>query len=634
MDKIEELKDIAKYVRSKALDTIVEAKNGHIGGNMSSVELLTTLYFGGIFNFDPNDSKNENRDRVILRGHEGPIRYTIFSLLGYLDREELHTYRKFGSRLHGHEDMKETPGVDITPSGSLGMILSYGVGSAIANKDKGLDAKTIVFLGDGEEQEGNVAEAARHATTMDLDNLICIIDKNQKQLSRPTVESDGHDIKKIWEGYGWDILEIKNGHDIEEIMEVYSKLKDIKKPTLVIANTVKGYGVKGAEDHYSGYHTLSSVQDKNDVKISQERLQSELKEKGIDADYIEKLALKNVSIPRKIILPSDYDKNIFDIRTNDSSVCPQVAHEDYFRELRKRVEKDNRVKIYYITPDLYRKPEVEELGYEKFMHFIDTGIREQHAIAMSHGISVENPDARICLCFGDPFVYRALDQINAAVMGESNMTIIGVWPGIQGAKNGKTHQTVSQPSALIGIPKLNFYEPADAIDLYNVFSHAFTKNKGVNYVRLSKESIVLERNKEDERNIDAYYVHKESEKPDIQIISSGFTVDNCVKAAKQLKVDYNIKTNVINVVNPKTFAKVAPKLLTTDAPVLTVYNGDPQILKNVVASAIIENQAIPRPKSFESHGFLLGTTGSTDELVKYYGFDENSIEEKVLKLVR
>lgn len=376
-ERLEKLKKIANYVRTTALGTILNANNGHLGGNMSSVELLTALYFGGIFNFDPEDSKNPNRDRVLIRGHEGPLRYTIFSLLNYIDKDELNTYRTFGSRLQGHEDMKITPGVDITPSGSLGMLLSYGVGSAIANKDKGIDAKTIVFLGDGEEQEGNVEEAARHATTLNLDNLICILDKNKKQLSRPTEESDGHDIKKIWEGYGWNVLEIKNGNDIEQVLEVYKQLSNIKSPTMVIANTIKGYGVKGAEDHYSGYHTLSSTNDKENIINCYNEMKKRLDNDSISSESISNYALDMVSKPR-IYIPEhqEISSSIFDIRTNVSNISPQVAHENYLEELRKRVGDKNLLEMYYVTPDLYRKPEVEELGYEKFMHFIDTGIRE------------------------------------------------------------------------------------------------------------------------------------------------------------------------------------------------------------------------------------------------------------------
>ena len=197
------LSTLAIEVRKSAFDTIINANSGHLGGNSSSVELLTCLYFGGILKFDLNNSQNENRDRVLIRGHEGPVRYKIFSLMGLFPESELKTYRQFGSILQGHEDMHTTPGVDITPSGSLGMILSYGVGSAISAKEKGLNYKTFVFLGDGEEQEGNVSEAARHASNLGLDNLVCILDKNNKQLSRATCESDGGvDIKKIWEGYG------------------------------------------------------------------------------------------------------------------------------------------------------------------------------------------------------------------------------------------------------------------------------------------------------------------------------------------------------------------------------------------------------------------------------------------------
>lgn len=629
-ERIEKLKKIANYVRKTALGTILNAGNGHIGGNMSSVELLTVMYFGGIFNFDPTNPKNENRDRVLIRGHEGPLRYTIFSLLNYIDEEELKKYRSFGSRLQGHEDMRLTPGVDITPSGSLGMLLSYGVGSAIANKDKKISAKTIVFLGDGEEQEGNVSEAARHATTLNLNNLICIIDSNKKQLSRKTAESDGHDVKKIWEGYGWDVIEIENGNSIEQVLETYKLLKEINKPTLVIANTVKGYGVNGALEHYSGYHTLSSVPDKTMVIESYEEMNNnKLITKPSNS------ILKMVSIPQKKIYNSNYDdKDIFDIRTKKSNVSPQLAHENYMKELKNRVETYKKLNMYYVTPDLYRSPEVDQLGYKEFMHFIDTGIREQHAIAMCHGISIENPTARICCCFGDAFIYRALDQINAAAMGESNMTILGVWPGIQGAQNGKTHQTVSQPIALMGIPKLNFYEPADAIDLYNVFSKIFQENKGINYIRLSKETISLERNNSDQKNTGAYFVHKSSEDPELLIISSGFTLENCVKAAKKMECENNVKVNVINIVNIKEFYKYAPYLITNNAPILSVYNGNSQVLSHVISDAIISNCDIPRPRKFLSHGFIEGTSGKISDLIKYYNFDEESIQAKALKLIR
>lgn len=381
IERLKKLKGISKYVRTIALDTIMAAENGHIGGNMSSVELLTTLYFGGQFNFDINDSKNENRDRVLIRGHEGPLRYTIFSLLGYLEPEELKTYRSFGSRLQGHEDMFITPGVDITPSGSLGMLLSYGVGACIANKDKNNNSRTIVFLGDGEEQEGNISEAARHAAKLNLDNLICILDKNKKQLSGPTVNSDGNtDIKKVWEGYGWDVIEIKNGNDINQIYETYDKLQNISKPTMIIANTVKDLGVKEAEKHFSGYHTLSSVSNKDVVVDSLKEMKKELIKDGLSFESISSMAQKMVSSPiEKAGTKKFFSDDIFDIRTTKSGINVEDAEDMYIKEL-KQIDYRKFYSGKIITGGefnvVFNNAKIELLGYDFDIDKMDKFIKK------------------------------------------------------------------------------------------------------------------------------------------------------------------------------------------------------------------------------------------------------------------
>jgi len=189
-------------------------------------------------------------------------------------------YRKFNSGLPGHEDHLETKGVDISPSGSLGMILSYGVGCAYVAKYKKENYKTFVFLGDGEEQEGNISEAARHASHMQLNNLIVIIDKNSKQLSNLVKEIDSSDLFSIWTGYGWKVLELKNGHNIADIKAIYNKaiknLENNNKPVLIIANTTKGFKLSGCKKHFSGYHTISNC-NLDIVKSSINNLSKEIK---------------------------------------------------------------------------------------------------------------------------------------------------------------------------------------------------------------------------------------------------------------------------------------------------------------------------------------------------------------------
>lgn len=636
-ERIKLLKELSKFIRTTALEVIINAKSGHIGGNLSSVELLTALYFSGIFKFDPSNSKNENRDRVLIRGHEGPLRYTIFSLLGYINYEELQTYRTLGSRLQGHEDMFETPGVDITPSGSLGMLLSYGVGSAIANKEKKLNNKTIVFLGDGEEQEGNVSEAARHAASLNLNNLICILDKNEKQLSRPTNYSDGKsDIKKIWQGYGWDVIEIQDGNNIEEVIKAYEKIKNIVNPTLIVAHTIKGLGVKGALEHFSGYHTLSSAPDKQIVLDSYNKLKECLTASKLSFEKAKEIASKLIVIPENIDM--DYkltvDENVYDIRTFESGINLEEAQDNYFKELKRRIISSNKLSnMFFVTPDLLRKDIVEKVGFQDFTNFIDTGIREQHAIAMCHGLSVENPNSRIYVCYGDAFAFRALDQINAAATGKSNIMIVGENAGVFQGQNGKTHQSVGQPGALMSIPELDFYEPADSVDLYNVFSHILKKNQGVSYIRFHRGTVNITRDKKDLENVVAYFINK-VEKPKLVIATSGFMAENAVAVAKKLEKEFNIPTNVINIINQKKFHQHVRELIVNDAPIITLYNGNPQILSQNIANAILGYADIPRPKFIESHGFTNGTSGRVDELIKYYNFDVDGITKLTLKRLK
>lgn len=637
-ERVKDLEDIASFLRRDALETIVAANNGHIGGSLSSVELLTAMYFGGIFQFDTNDSKNPNRDKILIRGHEGPIRYPIFSLMGYIKRDELATYRKLGSRLQGHEDMHETPGVDVTPSGSLGMLLSYGVGSAIESINKGLHNKIIVFLGDGEEQEGNVSEAARHGASLGLENLICIIDKNGKQLSRPTKDSDStSDLETIWKGYGWDVRVIKDGHDIEEILQVYDKLRDIKKPTLVIANTIKGYGVEGSEDHFSGYHTLSAVQDKSVVDAAIVKLTKELEEKGITVESATQTARNYVKSPQRPepLTPKDAS-DIYRIKHSESSGANlEEGQSRYFSELKERIlNNPESTSFYIITPDLIRKDIVLKEGMDKFARFIDTGIREQHAIAMAHGISVESPESRIYVCYGDAFLYRAMDQINAAAQGKSNILINGENAGIFQGQNGKTHQSVGQPGALLHMPGIKVYEPADTVDLYNVYSKALSENVGLSYVRIHRGAVKLERNDSDKESTDAYYVHKPDGTPKFTIIASGFMLENAVEAAKQMEVSYRIPTAVINVVNQKSLSKSLPSLLETSTPILTVYNGNPDVLKNSVSGAILENPDTPKPKIVVGHGFMEGTSGPVSDLIKHYKLDKDGIVDIAMSTLK
>ncbi len=493
-----ELEDLCREVRLGAFKMIRKAESGHIGASSSSTELFTTLYFGGVLNYNPNNPFDKDRDIVLVRGHVGPLRYKIFSILGWIDKPELDTYRQMGSRLQGHESMELVPGVDITPSGSLGMLLSYGVGTALANKKQNKSARTYVFLGDGEEQEGNISEAARHATTLSLDNLICILDKNGKQLSHPTSDVDGGNVEDIWKGYGWDVLRINDGHSISEIREVFEKARGIKKPVFIIANTLKGKGIEGSKENYCGYHTFSRCPTS---KLDSAIANTGAIKKAFSLPYREFINTQNIQTELNILIP--IIKETMNLEEATDIYLPQVE---------KKITQENKKNFYFMTADLDDTEHIKRYNFTESTRFIDVGIREQHLFSSAYGISLSDPTSRIWIHSGDAFLYRALDQLYSICQGKGKMIIIGERPGLSQGKNGSTHQSVGQPGALLTLPNLTFLEPADTVDLSNCYNYVFSKYPGPSYIRLHSGTIAPLPS-EEQKNIENYIVNEGGSKP-------------------------------------------------------------------------------------------------------------------------
>ncbi|MFP3126438.1 transketolase [Ectobacillus funiculus] len=254
-EKVVVLKQKAAETRKLILETVHHAGAGHIGGPMSAVETLVSLFFEEM-HINPEDPRSENRDRFVLsKGHSAIALYTVMAQRGYFPLEELNTFDAIGSRLQGHPDMKILPGVDMS-TGSLGQGISAAVGIALGGKLCNKDFRTYCMIGDGESQEGQVWEAADIAARYNLDNLVVIMDYNKlQQYGWAGVETE-RDIpvyapEKRWEAFGWNVISI-NGHDFQEITKAFDQAKAFKgKPTIIIANTIKGKGVSFMENSYS-----------------------------------------------------------------------------------------------------------------------------------------------------------------------------------------------------------------------------------------------------------------------------------------------------------------------------------------------------------------------------------------------
>ena len=245
---VEALKKIATQVRIGIIEEVYSAKSGHPGGSLSCADILTVLYFNQM-NIDEKKPSDPNRDRLVLsKGHASPALYSVLAQKGYFDKELLKTFRKIGSNLQGHPDMNKVPGVDMT-TGSLGQGLSVTVGMAIASKINKAGCKIYCILGDGEIEEGQIWEAVTSASKNELDNLCVILDNNNLQIDGEIEKVGGmNNITEKFMSFGFNVINI-DGHNIDSIIDALNTAKQTKrKPTIIIAKTVKGKGVSFMEN--------------------------------------------------------------------------------------------------------------------------------------------------------------------------------------------------------------------------------------------------------------------------------------------------------------------------------------------------------------------------------------------------
>ena len=244
------LEKIANNVRIDILEEVYNAKSGHIGGAFSIADILTVLYFNEM-NIDAKSPDSPDRDRLVLsKGHASAALYAVLAEKGYIDKEELKTFRNIDSNLQGHPDMNKVPGVDMT-TGSLGQGLSVANGMALSSKLDSRGYRVYCILGDGELQEGQIWEAAMTAEKYQLDNLCVIIDANELQLTDTTMNVKGinqNDIEQKFRAFGFQTVVI-DGHNIESIIRALTIAEMTKgKPTAIICKTIKGKGVSFMEN--------------------------------------------------------------------------------------------------------------------------------------------------------------------------------------------------------------------------------------------------------------------------------------------------------------------------------------------------------------------------------------------------
>lgn len=238
-------------IRKLILESLSEAGSGHTGGSLGLADVFAVLYHK-VLRHNPLKPEWNERDRLVLSiGHVAPVLYATLAHAGYFPVEELKTLRKLGSRLQGHPGRDfGLPGIELS-AGSLGQGLSVALGMALADKMDNRSRRTYCILGDGELQEGSVWEAIMAASHHQIDNLCAVVDRNGLQIDGPTeLVMKLESLTDRWKAFGWNVISV-DGHDQTALIEAFeSGQKTREKPTVILAKTIMGKGVKSIEDDY------------------------------------------------------------------------------------------------------------------------------------------------------------------------------------------------------------------------------------------------------------------------------------------------------------------------------------------------------------------------------------------------
>ena len=440
----------AKAARKAILTMTALAGSGHPGGSMSSIDLLLCVY--NTIKHNPAQPQMPDRDRVIIsNGHISPAVFSALGLLGYFDLDDaIAQYRLTGSIFEGHTE-RSVPGVEWS-SGNLGQGLSAGTGFALASRINKIPYNVYVFMGDGEQQKGQISEARRFAVKYCLDNIIAIVDYNQLQTSGSIHNVMPQNIRKNWESDGWKVIEV-DGHNISLILTALHNARSFKQPTMILAHTVMGKGVSFMENNPQ-YH--GSV-------LSETQLENALEELGTEIELKKYRKLRSEFKPEnnpQLNSALNTDFNIGKPVLYEKDCDCRSAWGKAIADLAK-VNTNAKTPIVVLDCDLATSVKTEEFAQISPQNFFQCGIMEQHTCVMGGALSV----CGIQTFWSDFGVFGIAEVYNNQRLNDINQTnlkTILTHTGIDVGADGKTHQCIDYISLTRNLFGFELIFPADA----------------------------------------------------------------------------------------------------------------------------------------------------------------------------
>jgi len=650
---VDELRAATNLMRGNCLVALCAAGSGHSGSSLSIMDIAAALYLH-VADHDPRNPSWPDRDRIVWSaGHKAPALYVALGMAGFCPLDDVVTLRKLGSPFQGHPHWLRLPGVEVS-SGSLGQGLSVAVGMALAGRMAGKRHKIFCLMGDGEQQEGQVWEAAMEAGHFHLDSIIAVIDCNRLQIDG-LVENvmQVEPLAEKYASFGWEVLRT-NGNDMGQLVEAFKKAKaSVGKPTVILADTIKGKGVSFMENQ-PGWHGKAP---------NREELTAALAELGLSetlpvAALLDKAKMYQAEIDRKLAarMPKfsrDYWWNAGDTM----QVKMEPTRKGFGKALAENGD-DERVVCLGLDisgsitiADFYAgKPERAD-------RWVSMGIAEQSATAAAAGLAKEGK-LPVLGSYATFSAARNLDQIRVSICyGNFNVLIAGAHAGVSVGADGATHQALEDLFAMQGMPNMTVVVPCDAIETLKATEYLLLRHLGPKYIRFAREATpivtseatpfvfgranVIRLRAEAADFAEAFETRPANEyadeNEDLAIVAIGPMVPEAMRAARILKREFGYETRVINMHTLKPIdADAVTRAARETGIVITAEEHQIGALAWRVSSLITENPAlygVPVLTGAIGVKDRFGDSGAPWELVKELEVSAEHIAQKAMELM-
>ena len=615
------LEHIAYNLRVSSLVTTSLAGSGHPTTALSAADIMSALFFYAM-HFDPNNYDNPNNDRFVLsKGHASPVFYAVFKELGVITEKELHTYRHFDSVLEGHPTLRFEWTEAAT--GALGLGLSIGNGMALTAKMEERPFYTYVLLGDGETAEGAIWEAAEVAAYYKLDNLIAVLDVNR--LGQTGQTQHGHHLQRYAEkfhAFGWHTITI-DGHNMAEIMDAFKKARELTgKPTIIIAKTLKGYGVEKAENK-NDFHgkpfkkeELNEILDKMEKRFEQ-AARFDLKEFQWKPHLPPgpKDAKETHGCPEFSMPAPEYSQT--------ESKPTRVAFGEALAKLGNECEA-----IVSLDADVSNSTHSEIFQKAHPERFVECFIAEQNMVSM--GVGMWRRGKVPFVSTFSAFFSRAFDQVRMAAISSAALRLVGSHAGVSIGQDGPSQMGLEDIAQMRSLPKSIVLYPSDAVSTWKLIPLMAGYTDGISYLRTTRMATPVLYSDDEEFKIGGCKVLRKSDNDVACVIGAGVTVHEALKAYDQLqKIGINIAVIDLYSIKPidtQTLQRVAHEsndcLLTVEDHYQAGGIGEAVLFALQGEKLNIQCLAVEK----------LPRSGMPDELMAFERIDAESIIKKVKRL--